>query len=99
MIYSAGVYFLIAELRPLILSITIEKCVLIADFVLLIFGIFYVLSGIMCFSNYEFAFLSTVSLLSSARNIASCIFFKFGLLNINFFKAIRIMEGFSFYDI
>lgn len=59
----------------LILKVIFDKCVLNMVIVLIIFGVIvWVLSGILCFNNYGFIFLSTILFLSSVQNIPLLIF-------------------------
>lgn len=62
---SVSLCLLIGELRPFIFKMIIEKCLSIITIVLLIFDIVCVLGCTLCFNNYGFNILSTVSLLCS----------------------------------
>lgn len=64
LILSVGLRLLIGEPRLLIFKVVSEMCVLVVVLVLSIFCVFVcITSGILCFNNYGFVFLSAVSLM------------------------------------
>lgn len=98
LIHLASLCLLIGEFSLLIFKVIIGRYLLIAVLVLLVDAAVCAFSGTSYCSNYALVFLSTVyclfSFLYSAPNNASCNFFRFDLLDINF---LRLYQGKFFF--